>query len=77
MVYTPDEIESLQKLRAELGNSIESFEKEHKALEEETKTLREKLAIRELLKSVRKRREELRGLRLQRAGQTNEETSEV
>jgi hypothetical protein len=61
------EIERLQKLRTELKNMITVIEAEQKNLEEKIKPIRQKVAILELKKSVRRRREELAGLRLQRA----------
>lgn len=68
MPYTfKDETEKLQKLRTELENIITVIEAEQRTLEEEIKPIRQKVAIRELLKSVRKRRDELDGLPIQRA----------
>ncbi|UCE15892.1 MAG: hypothetical protein JSV12_08550 [Candidatus Bathyarchaeota archaeon] len=68
MPYTfKDETEKLQKLRTELENIITVIDAEQKTLEEEIKPIRQKVAIRELLKSVRKRRNELAGLPIQRA----------
>jgi hypothetical protein len=61
------EIERLQKLRTELKNMITVIEAEQKNLEEKIKPIRQKVAILELKKSVRRRRAELAGLRLQRA----------
>jgi len=61
------EIERLQKLRTELENMITVIETERKTLEEEIKPIRQKVAILELKQSVRRRRNELAGLRLQRA----------
>lgn len=68
MPYTfKDETEKLQNLKTELESIITVIEAEQRTLEEEIKVIRQKVAIRELLKSVRKRRNELVGLPLQRA----------
>jgi hypothetical protein len=68
MPYTfKDETEKLQNLKTELERIITVIEAEQKTLEEEIKPIRQKVAIRELLKSVRKRRDELAGLPIQRA----------
>jgi oligoendopeptidase F len=61
------ENERLQKLRTELENIITVIEAEQKILEEEIKPIRQKVAILELKKSVRRRRDELAGLPIQRA----------
>jgi hypothetical protein len=61
-----DEMEKLQKLRTELESRLAAIEEEQKAEEEEIKVLREKVAIRELEESVRIRRKELEGLRLEK-----------
>jgi len=58
-----DEMEKLRKLRTELESRLAVIEDEQKAEEEEIKILREKAAIRELEESVRRRQEELAGLR--------------
>jgi len=69
------EIEGLQQLRSELENILGVIETQQKTLEEETKILRRKLAlqkldkkeaVRKLLESVKRRREELAGLPIQR-----------
>jgi prophage DNA circulation protein len=62
-----DETEKFQDLKTELKNRIAVVEAEQRALEEEIKAIRQKMAIQELLKSVRRRRDELAGLPLQRA----------
>lgn len=68
MPYTfKDETEKLQNLKTELENIITVIEAEQKTLEEEIKPIRQKVAIQELLKSVRRRRDELAGLPIQRA----------
>jgi hypothetical protein len=68
MPYTfKDETAKLQNLKTELESIITVIETEQKTLEEEIKVIRQKVAIRELLKSVRKRRDELDGLPIQRA----------
>jgi hypothetical protein len=68
MPYTfNDETEKLQNLKTELESIITVIEAEQKTLKEEIKVVRQKVAIRELLKSVRKRRNELVGLPIQRA----------
>ena len=68
MAYTfKDETEKLQNLRTELENRIAVVDAEQKTLEEEIQVIRQKMAIRELLKSVRRRRDELDGLPIQRA----------
>jgi hypothetical protein len=61
------EIDRLRKLRTELENRIAMIEGEQMTLEEETKVIRQKVTILELWKSVRKRRDELAGLRIHRA----------
>jgi len=61
------ENERLQELRTELENIITVIEAEQKILEEEIKPIRQKVAILELKKSVRRRRDELSGLPIQRA----------
>jgi len=61
------ENERLQKLRTELENIITVIEAEQKILEEEIKPIRQKVAILELKKSVRRRRDELADLPIQRA----------
>jgi hypothetical protein len=67
MLYTfKDETEKLQNLKTELESIITVIEAEQRTLEEEIKVIRQKVAIRELLKSVRKRRSELAGLPIQR-----------
>jgi len=50
-----------------LESIITVIEAEQRTLKEEIKVIRQKVAIRELLKSVRKRRDELDGLPIQRA----------
>jgi len=68
MPYTfKNETEKLQNLKTELESIITVIEAEQKTLEEEIRVIRQKVAIRELLKSVRKRRDELVGLPIQRA----------
>jgi hypothetical protein len=67
MPYTfKNETEKLQNLKTELENIITVIEAEQRTLEEEIKPIRQKVAIQELLKSVRKRRDELDGLPIQR-----------
>jgi len=61
------ENERLQKLRTEVENIITVIEAEQKILEEEIKPIRQKVAILELKKSVRRRRDELAGLPIQKA----------
>jgi oligoendopeptidase F len=61
------ENERIQKLRTELENIITVIEAEQKILEEEINPIRQKVAILELKKSVRRRRDELAGLPIQRA----------
>ena len=68
MTYTfKDETEKFQDLRTELENRIAVVEAEQRILEEEIKVIRQKVAIRELLKSMRRRRDELAGLPIQGA----------
>ena len=62
-----DETEKPQDLRTELENRIAVVEAEQRTLEEEMKIIRQKVAIRELLKSMMRRRDELAGLPIQRA----------
>ncbi|MGD8544097.1 MAG: hypothetical protein PVG48_03160 [Candidatus Bathyarchaeota archaeon] len=62
-----DEIKKLQNLKTELENIITVIEAEQRTLEEEIKPVRQKVAILELKKSVRRRRDELVGLPIQRA----------
>jgi len=61
------ENERLQKLRTELEYIITVIEAEQKILEEEIKPIRQKVAILELKKSVRRRQDELAGLPIKRA----------
>ncbi len=73
MPYTfKDETEKLQKLKTKLENIITVIETEQRTLEEEIKPIRQKVAIRELLKSVRRRRDEINGLPIQRAKREDE-----
>ena len=68
MTYTfKDETEKIQDLKTELENRIAVVEAEQRTLEEEMKIIRQKVAIRELLKSMRRRRDELADLPIQRA----------
>jgi len=62
-----DETEKFQDLKTELKNRIAVVEAEQRILEEEIKVIRQKVAIRELLKSTRRRRDELAGLPIQGA----------
>jgi len=63
MVHSSNgEIERLQKLRTQLKNTIMVIEAEQETLEEEIRPIRQKVAILELKKSVRRRRDELAGL---------------
>jgi hypothetical protein len=62
-----DKTERFQELRTELENRIAVVEAEQRTLEEEVKIIRQKVAIRELLKSMMRRRDELAGLPIQRA----------
>jgi len=59
-------IERLQRLRMELEGLLVTIDVEQKTLEEEIKPIREKMAIQELQEAVRKRRDELAALRLQK-----------
>jgi len=68
MSYAPNgENERLQKLRTELESRLAAVEAEQKILEEEIKPIRQKVAILELTKSVKRRRDELAGLPIKRA----------
>lgn len=68
MTYTfKDETEKFQNLKTELENRIAVVEAEQRTLEEEMEPIRQKVAILELKKSVRRRRDELAGLPIQRA----------
>ncbi len=58
-----DELEKLRKLRTELENRLAAIDEELETLEGEIKVLRQKVAIRELEESVRRRQKELEGLR--------------
>jgi len=62
-----DKTERFQELRTELENRIAVVEAEQRTLEEEIKVIRQKVALRELLKSMMRRRDELAGLPIQRA----------
>lgn len=62
-----DETEKPQDLKTELENRIAVVEAEQRTLEEEMKIIRQKVALRELLKSMMRRRDELAGLPIQRA----------
>jgi len=61
-----DELEKLRKLRTELESILASIEGEQKTVEEGMEILRQKVAIRELEESVRRRQEELAGLGLEK-----------
>jgi hypothetical protein len=61
-----NELEKLQKLRTELESRLVAIEEEQKTEEEEIAILRQKVAIRELRESVRRRQKELEGLRLEK-----------
>ena len=61
-----DELEKLRKLRTELESILASIEGEQKTVEEGMEILRQKVAIRELEESVRRRQQELDGLRLEK-----------
>ena len=68
MAYTfKNETNKLQNLKTELEGIITVIEAEQKTLEEEIKVIRQKVAIQELLNSVRRRRDELDGLPIQKA----------
>jgi len=68
MVYIPNrEIETLQRLKIEMERRLTAIDEEQKTLEKETKIIKQKVAIQELQKAVRKRRDELASLRLKRA----------
>ena len=67
MVDTPqDVVEKLRKLRTELESRLAVIDDEQKTVEEEVKIIRQKVAIRELEESVRRRQQELDGLRLEK-----------
>lgn len=57
-----DELEKLQKLRAELESKLAAIDADQKSVEESIKVLREKAAIRELEKKVRERQNALASL---------------
>jgi len=61
-----DELEKLRKLRTELERRLAMIEEEQKALEGETKVIRQKVAIRELERSLRKRQAEIADLHLEK-----------
>jgi predicted nucleic acid-binding Zn-ribbon protein len=61
-----DELEKLRKLRTELENRLAAIDEELETLEGETEVVRQKVAIRELEESVRRRQEELAGLRFEK-----------
>jgi len=61
-----DELEKLRKLRTRLESRLAAVEEEQKAEEEEINILREKVAIQELDRSLRKRQAELSDLRLEK-----------
>jgi hypothetical protein len=56
------EIERLQRIRIQMESRLARVEKEQKTLEEETKIIREKVAIQELQRTVRNMRDELAGI---------------
>jgi len=58
--------EKLQRLRMALEGRLVAIDAEQKSLEEETKVIRQKAAIQELQEAVRKKRDELAVLRLQK-----------
>jgi len=60
------QIERLQRLRMELESRLAAIDAEQKSLEEKIKPIRQKVAIQELQEVVRKRRDELVDLRLQK-----------
>jgi len=60
------QIERLQRLRIELESRLTTIDAEQKSLEEKIKPIRQKVAIQELQEAVRKRRDELAALRLQK-----------
>ena len=61
-----DELEKLQKLRTEFESRLAAIEEEQNTVEKGMKILRQKVAIRELDESVRRKRQELAGLRLEK-----------
>jgi hypothetical protein len=61
-----DEMEKLQQLRTALESRLAAIEEEQKTAEEEVEITRQKVTIRELEESVRRRKQELAGLRLEK-----------
>jgi chromosome segregation ATPase len=61
-----DELEKLQKLRAELESRLATIDEEQETVEEESKILREKTAIRELEKKIREKQDALASLRIEK-----------
>jgi len=61
-----DELEKLQKLRAELESRLAAIDEEQETLEEESKIIREKAAIRELEKKMREKQDALANLRIEK-----------
>jgi len=61
-----DELEKLQKLRAELESRLAAIDEEQETAKEEAKILREKAAIRELEKKIREKQDALASLRIEK-----------
>ncbi len=66
MTDTSQELERLQKLRAELESRLAAVDDEQKTVEENVKILREKAAIRELEKKVKEKRDIVASLRIEK-----------
>ncbi len=66
MTDTSQELERLQKLRAELESRLAAVDDEQKTVEENVKILREKAMIRELEKKVKEKRDIVASLRIEK-----------
>jgi hypothetical protein len=66
MTDTSQELERLQKLKAELESRLVAVEDEQKTVEENVKILREKVAIRELEKKAKEKRDVVVSLRIEK-----------
>ncbi len=66
MADTSQELERLQKLRAELESRLVAVEDEQKTVQENVKILREKAAIQELEKKVKEKQDVVASLRIKK-----------
>jgi len=66
MVDKSQELERLQKVRAELESRLAAIDDEHKTAEEDLKILREKATIRELERKMKEKGDVVAGLRIEK-----------